>query len=51
LETEKTDISRRYFNEITESPVVTSISVYEEAFYVGIRILAEERLNIKWNMT
>jgi len=46
LETEKTGISRRYFNEATESRV-TSISVYEEAFYVGIRILAEERLNIK----
>jgi predicted nucleic acid-binding protein len=46
LETDETDIAKRYFEETTDSLVI-SISVYEEAFYVGVRLLAEERLNVK----
>ena len=46
LETEETDIVKKYFVETTDSLVISS-SVYEEAFYVGVKLLAEERLNIK----
>jgi len=46
LETDKTGIARRYFKE-TIDILVTSISVYEAAFYVGAKLLAEERLNVK----
>ena len=46
LETDETDIAKKYFEETTDSLVI-SISVYEEAFYVGVKLLAEERLNIK----
>ncbi|NQE04412.1 tRNA(fMet)-specific endonuclease VapC [ANME-1 cluster archaeon GoMg1] len=46
LVTDETEIARKYFKESTDSFVI-SISVYEEAFYVGVKLLAEERLNIK----
>jgi len=46
LETDETDIARKYFKETTDSFVI-NISIYEEAFYVGVKLLAEERLNIK----
>jgi predicted nucleic acid-binding protein len=46
LETDETDIVKKYFVETTDSLVISS-SVYEEAFYVGVKLLAVERLSIK----
>jgi len=46
FESDKTDVAKRYFKETADLPV-TSISVYEETFYVGAKLLAEERVNIK----
>jgi len=46
LETDETDIAKKYFEETTNSLVI-NISVYEETFYVGVKLLAEERLNVK----
>ncbi|KPQ44952.1 MAG: hypothetical protein MPEBLZ_00461 [Candidatus Methanoperedens nitroreducens] len=45
LETEKTEGTRKFFNETSDS-FITSVSVYEETFFVGIKMIAEDRLNI-----
>ncbi len=45
IETEKTEDARKFFNE-TSDPFITSVSVYEESFFVGIKMIAEDRLNI-----
>ena len=45
METEKTEDVRKFFKETSDS-LITSISVYEETFFVGIRMIAEDRLNI-----
>ncbi|CAG0989653.1 hypothetical protein FLAV_02230 [Flavobacteriales bacterium] len=45
LETEKTEGTRKFFNE-TSASFITSVSVYEETFFVGIKMIAEDRLNI-----
>lgn len=46
IETEKTEDARKFFNEASDS-FITSISVYEETFFVGIKIIAEDILNIR----
>ena len=45
IETDETENARKFFNETQN--LVTSISVYEETFYVGIKIIAEDRLGIR----
>ena len=45
IETEKTEDVRKYFDEASV-PFVTSVSVYEETYFVGIKMIAEDRLNI-----
>jgi len=49
IETDKTEIARKFFDNFdrTKSSLITSISVYEETFYVGIRMIAEDRLGIR----
>ena len=46
IETDKTEVARNFFNSF-DFTLVTNVSVYEETFYVGVRILAEDRLNIR----
>lgn len=45
IETEKTEDTRKFFNEASDS-FVASVSVYEETFFVGIKMIAEDKLNI-----
>lgn len=45
IETEKTKNARKFFNE-NEDTFVTCVSVYEETFFVGIKLIAEDRLKI-----
>jgi predicted nucleic acid-binding protein len=45
IETEKTEDTRKFFNEASDT-FITSVSVYEETFFVGIKMIAEDRLNI-----
>lgn len=45
FETEKTEDTRKFFNEASDS-FITSVSVYEETFFVGIKMIAEDRLKI-----
>ncbi len=45
IKTDKTDKAREFFH-IADN-LITSLAVYEETFYVGLRLLADKRLNIK----
>ncbi|MEM4617122.1 MAG: PIN domain-containing protein [Archaeoglobaceae archaeon] len=45
IKTEKTEKAREFFR-IADN-LVTSLSVYEETFYIGLKLLADKRLGIK----
>ena len=45
IKTDQTRRAREFFSE--NDNLITSVTVYEETFYVGLRLLADKRLGIK----
>jgi len=45
IKTDQTERARKFFS--ASDNFVTSVTVYEETFYVGLRLLADKRLGIK----
>ncbi|AIG99202.1 hypothetical protein AFULGI_00024870 [Archaeoglobus fulgidus DSM 8774] len=44
IKTDKTEKAIELFNRLNP---IASVTVYEESFYTGLRIIAQKRLNIK----
>src|SRR3990172_12377801 len=45
IETDKTQRATKFFDDSLDS-FIASVSVFEETFYVGLRIIAEDKLSL-----